>query len=101
MKTLLKSVLTIAAIWPSVALAEKVTVRDSWTPSSLQASWHCGMAKGLFQAKGIEIAHEDGNGSTTTATLVANKSFDIGWGDLSTMAIGRGKGMKLVSVMGL
>jgi len=98
---LLTSILTIAALWPGAASAEKVMVRDSWTPSSLQASWHCGMAKGLFQAKGLEIVHEDGNGSTTTATLIANKSFDIGWGDLSNMAIGRGKGMKLVSVMGL
>ena len=81
--------------------AETVTVRDSWTPSAFQAGWHCGVAKGLFKAQGIDIVHEDGNGSTTTVSLIGAKKFDIGWGDLSTMAIGRGKGMRVVSVMGL
>jgi NitT/TauT family transport system substrate-binding protein len=59
------------------------------------------MAKGWFADSGIDIQHEDGNGSTTTVPLVATKKFDLGWGDLSTMAIGRGKGMKVTSVMGL
>ena len=89
----------ILAVCVYPASAEKITVRDSWTPSALQAGWHCGIEKGFF--KDLEITHEDGNGSTTTVTLIANKSFDVGWGDLSTMAVGRGKGMKVVSVMGL
>ena len=92
-------VLAIPAL--SVAAMTKVTVRDSWTPNAFQVGWYYGIAKGWFAAKGIEIDHEDGNGSTTTVPLVATKKFDIGWGDLSTMAIGRGKGMKVISVMGL
>lgn len=98
-RALLRYAAAALAFWPAAAHAENIKVRDSWTPSALQAGWHCGMEKGLF--KDLQITHEDGNGSTTTVTLVANKSFDIGWGDLSTMAVGRGKGMKVVSVMGL
>jgi NitT/TauT family transport system substrate-binding protein len=98
-RALLKAAILCTGLFPFAANAEKVTVRDSWTPSALQAGWHCGMEKGYFGD--LEISHEDGNGSTTTVTLIGNKSFDIGWGDLSTMAVGRGKGMKVVSVMGL
>jgi NitT/TauT family transport system substrate-binding protein len=98
--TLALSALTFG-VTGGYAFGETVTVRDSWTPSALSAGWECGIAKGLFKAQGIDIVHEDGNGSTTTVTLVAAKKFDIGWGDLSNMAIGRGKGMRVVSVMGL
>jgi NitT/TauT family transport system substrate-binding protein len=101
---LMQTAITAAAMimmgW-TVVSAETVTVRDSWTPSALQAGWWYGMGKGLFKEQGIEIDHQDGNGSTTTVSLLGAKKFDIGWGDLSTMAVGRGKGMKVVSVMGL
>lgn len=90
-----------SAIPGSAQAQEKVTVRDSWTPSGLQAGWHWGLEKGLFAKQGLNLVHEDGNGSTTTVQLVATGQFDLGYADLSVMAVGRGKGMPLTSIGGL
>ncbi|MEP9367343.1 ABC transporter substrate-binding protein [Xanthobacter sp. VNH20] len=76
-------------------------MRDSWTVSGLQAGWHWGIEKGIFAKHGVEVAHEDGNGSTTTVQLVNSGQFDVGHADLSVMAVARGKGLKLTSVAGL
>src|SRR3569832_1342132 len=39
-----------AAQFFNVAVAqEKVTVRDSWTPTGVQAGWHWGLEKGIFK----------------------------------------------------
>jgi NitT/TauT family transport system substrate-binding protein len=81
--------------------AQRITVRDSWVPSGLQAGWHWGLEKGIFAKHGIDLAHEDGNGSTTTVQLVGAGKFDVGYTDLSVMAVARGKGVPVISVAGL
>jgi NitT/TauT family transport system substrate-binding protein len=80
---------------------EKVTVRDSWTPTGVQAAWHWGLEKGIFKKHGIDLAHEDGNGSTVTVQLVGAEKIDVGYTDLSAMTIGRERGMRIVSIAGL
>jgi NitT/TauT family transport system substrate-binding protein len=85
----------------SASALEKFTVRDSWSTTGLQAGWYWAMEKGLLAKNGIEITFEDGNGSGTTVQLISTGQFDIGHADLSVMAIGRGKGMKLTSIGGL
>lgn len=91
-----------AASLSTVALAQdRFTVRDSWTVSGLQAGWHWALERGYFTKAGVDVAHEDGNGSTTTVQLVNSGQFDIGYADLSVMAIARSKGMPLISVAGL
>ena len=80
---------------------EKVLVRDSWTPSGVQAAWHWGLEKGIFKKHGVDLTQEDGNGSTVTVQLVAAEKVDIGYTDLSAMAIGRERGMKITSIAGL
>ncbi len=86
----------------SLALAQETfTVRDSWTVSGLQAGWFWAEDKGYFAKAGIKVVHEDGNGSTTTIQLVGSGQFDVGYGDLSVMAIARGKGVPLKSIGGL
>jgi NitT/TauT family transport system substrate-binding protein len=80
---------------------EKVTVRDSWTPSGVQAGWHWGLEKGIFKKHGVDVRHEDGNGSTVTVQLVGAEKIDVGYTDLSAMAIGRERGMKIISIAGL
>lgn len=84
------------------ALAQETfTVRDSWTVSGLQAGWFWAEEKGYFAKAGIKVVHEDGNGSTTTVQLVGAGQFDVGHGDLSVMAIARGKGVPLKAIGGL
>ncbi len=96
----LVGVMLFAACGEASAL-EKLSVRDSWSVSGLQAGWRWATEKGLFAKNGVEISFEDGNGSSTTVQLINAGQFDVGHADLSVMAIGRGKGMKLVSVGGL
>jgi NitT/TauT family transport system substrate-binding protein len=92
------AVLTLASF---ANAQERVTVRDSWTPNGLQAGWYWGIEKGLFAKQGIDLAYEDGNGSTTTIQLVGSGKIDLGYGDLSVMAVARGKGVPIISVGGL
>ncbi len=80
---------------------EKVRVRDSWVPSGVQAAWHWGLEKGIFKKHGIDLTHEDGNGSTVTVQLVGAEKFDVGYTDLSAMTIGRERGMRIISIAGL
>lgn len=80
---------------------EKVLVRDSWTPSGVQAAWHWGLEKGIFKKHGIDLTHEDGNGSTVTVQLVGAEKVDVGYTDLSAMTIGRERGMRIISISGL
>jgi NitT/TauT family transport system substrate-binding protein len=93
--------LLVMAVCGDASATEKLSVRDSWSVSGLQAGWYWAMEKGLFAKNGVEISFEDGNGSSTTVQLINAGQFDVGHADLSVMSIGRGKGMKLVSVGGL
>lgn len=81
-----------------VAQPIKVKVRDSWVPGGASSVFYYAYEKGIFAKHGLDVMHEDGNGSTVTVQLVATKQAEIGHGDLSAMAIGRGKGMKVVSI---
>ncbi len=85
----------------SVQAQERVTVRDSWTPSGLQAGWHWGLEKGVFAKHGLNVVHEDGNGSSTTVQLIGSGQFDVGYADLSVMAVARGKNVPITSIGGL
>jgi NitT/TauT family transport system substrate-binding protein len=101
--TLFKSLaIAIAITVTGTATAqERISVRDSWTPSGLHAGWAWGLEKGIFSAAGLDVRHEDGNGSTTTVQLVGAGKIDVGYTDQSVMAIARGKGVPLVSIGGL
>ena len=100
----MRAVAVAAAILAGAGLAsaqEKVTVRDSWTPTGVQAAWHWGLEKGVFKKHGVEVVHEDGNGSTVTVQLVGAEKIDMGYTDLSAMTLGREKGMKILAIGGL
>lgn len=93
--------LVASVVTQSPSALERFTVRDSWSVTGLQAGLYWAMEKGLFAKNGIDITFEDGNGSGTTVQLINAGQFDVGHTDLSVMAIGRGKGMKLTSIGGL
>lgn len=79
----------------------KVKVRDSWVPGGASSVFYYAAEREIFRRHGLDLTHEDGNGSTVTVQLVATKQVEVGHGDLSAMAIGRGKGMKVISIGGL
>jgi NitT/TauT family transport system substrate-binding protein len=90
------------ALFASCAQAqEHFSVRDSWTPSGLQAGWNWALEKGLFAKRGVTIDYQDGNGSSTTVQLVGTGQVDVGYTDVSVMAIARGKGLPVISIGGM
>lgn len=103
LSSICRSILVTAAfaMCGAASAQEVITVRDSWTPSGLHAGWAWGLEKGLFKAAGLDVQHEDGNGSTTTVQIVGAKKIDVGYTDLSVMAVARGKHIPLVSIGGL
>ncbi len=80
--------------------ADKVTVRLEWTTSGLHAPFYLALQKGWFEAAGIDLALEDGNGSTTTVQLVGSQQYDVGFAALAPMAIAKAKGLEITSFAG-
>lgn len=102
----MRMILSSAAVLLSILIATpasasdliKVKIRDSWVPGGASSVFYYAYEKRIFERHGLDVVHEDGNGSAVTVQLVATKQAEVGHGDLSAMAIGRGKGMKVISV---
>jgi NitT/TauT family transport system substrate-binding protein len=80
--------------------ANTLSVRLDWLPTGYQSPLWLAVDKGWFKAAGLDVAISDGNGSATTVQLVNSGQYDVGHAALSNMALGRSKGMKLVSIAG-
>lgn len=79
---------------------ERLTVRLNWSTEGLHAPFFLATQRGWFKVANLDVAVEDGNGSTTTVQLVGNGQFDIGHAALAPMAIGAAKGLNVISVAG-
>lgn len=80
--------------------ADKITIRLEWTTSGLHAPFYLALQKGWFDKAGLDLALEDGNGSTTTVQLVGSQKYDVGFAALAPMAIARAKGLEVTSFAG-
>jgi NitT/TauT family transport system substrate-binding protein len=86
---------------PSLAhAADKLTLRLDWTPHGIHAPIFLAVEKGWFKAAGLDVAIDDGNGSTVTAQLVGAGQYDVGHASLSSVAIAHEKGMPVISIAG-
>jgi NitT/TauT family transport system substrate-binding protein len=78
---------------------EKLKVRLDWTPWGVHAGFHLAQQKGWFKQAGLDVSVEDGNGSTTTVQILGSSDqFDIGYAALSSMMVGRDKGLPVKAV---
>lgn len=59
---------------------------------------HLAVEKGWFEDAGLDVSIEDGNGSTTTVSLVGTGQFDLGHAALSSAAVGAAAGLDLVAL---
>jgi len=75
--------------------------RLAWIPEGIDAPFHLAQAKGWYAEKGLEVAIEDGNGSSVTIQMVASGKVDVGEANQSVMALAREKGARLKSIAGL
>ena len=78
---------------------EKIKVRLDWTPWGVHGAVHLAQQKGWFNAAGLDVQLEDGNGSVTTVQIVgAGDQFDVGHAALASMMIARDKGLPVKAV---
>ena len=80
--------------------AEQLSLRLDWITSPMHLPFFLADEKGWFKEAGLDVSIEDGNGSTFTVQLVGAGRFDMGLADLSPMAIGKARGLPVISVAG-
>ena len=91
--------ITIAA-WPSAASAlDKLTLKLAWTPYGPQGFLHLPVVNGWFKDAGLDVKIEDGAGSNKTIAYIGAKNYDIGFANVSSMAMAREKGLEVKVIM--
>lgn len=82
---------------PSAGLTT-VTLRQSWIPDDLYLPYAMAIGKGYYEAEGINLVMQVGNGGATAAKLVANGNVMIGTGEAANVIVARSQGLPVVSV---
>ncbi|MFQ5913887.1 MAG: ABC transporter substrate-binding protein [Nitrospinota bacterium] len=73
--------LLLAVSVPSARAAEKVSFRLSWLVQAIFSPFYMGLDKGFYKAEGIDLAIQEGRGSSLSAKLVAQKKDAFGISD--------------------
>jgi NitT/TauT family transport system substrate-binding protein len=94
------SVMLLTAMTGVGHCAEKLSIRLDWITEPMHLPFFLADERGWLKAAGLDVTIEDGNGSTMTVQLVGAGRFDIGLADLSPMAIGRARGLPVISIAG-
>src|SRR5262252_6757084 len=63
------------------AAQTKLTFLLNVPPAGYNAGFELAVEKGLYKAAGLDVTIEPGNGSQTTAQLIAVGKYDIGFAD--------------------
>ncbi len=80
---------------------QKISVQMALEPAGTTAGLFLPEAKGWYKEEGLDVDVRDGRGSMASIQLVAAGQVDFGTGGLGAMAVAKGKGAPLISVMGL
>jgi NitT/TauT family transport system substrate-binding protein len=74
---------------PIVTTAEAQTTKIklvlNWKYQGPQGMFFLADDKGYFKAEGLEVALDQGNGSGAAVPLVANGTYDVGFGDINAL----------------
>lgn len=63
----------------------KVKMVLNWKYGGGQGMFFLAQDRGYFQAEGLDVAMDQGNGSGAAVPLVANGTYDIGFGDINAL----------------
>ncbi len=74
----------LAAVTPAAAQT-KLKVVLNWKYQGPQGMFFLADDRGYFKAEGIEVQLDQGNGSGGVPALVANGTYDVGFGDLNAL----------------
>ena len=74
-----------AAAAPAVAQTTKLKLVLNWKYQGPQGMFFLADDKGYFKAEGLEVQLDQGNGSGAAVPLVANGTYDVGFGDINAL----------------
>ena len=76
----------LAALATAQAQAEtKLRVVLNWKYQGPQGMFFLAQDRGYFAAEGLDVAFDQGNGSGAAVPLVANDTYDLGFGDINAL----------------
>lgn len=70
-----------------------------WTWQPYHVAFMYGIAHGIYKAHGINLTLTQGQGSSTTATLVGQGKYQFGFADTSTAVLSASKGVPIKDVL--
>ena len=73
------------AIATPAAAQTKLKMVLNWKYQGPQGWFFLADDKGYFKAEGLEVTMDQGNGSGAAVPLVANGTYDIGFGDINAL----------------
>ncbi|GAB3721966.1 ABC transporter substrate-binding protein [Nocardiopsis nanhaiensis] len=76
----------------------EVTLQLNWYPYGEHAPLYYGVEEGIFEAHGIDLEIEAGQGSSMTVQSVGQESFDFGWADTPALLSNIDEGVDVRSV---
>jgi NitT/TauT family transport system substrate-binding protein len=80
------SALTLAPLVASQAYAQtKIKFVLNWKYQGPQGWFFLADDRGYFKSEGIDIVFDQGNGSGAAVPLVANGTYDAGFGDINAL----------------
>jgi NitT/TauT family transport system substrate-binding protein len=94
MKPTFKSVLTAMAVSlmlpaslasPAAAEDTKIKMVLNWKYQGPQGMFFLAQDKGYFKAEGLDVTLDQGSGSGAAVPLVANGTYDVGFGDINAL----------------
>jgi NitT/TauT family transport system substrate-binding protein len=70
---------------PAAAETTKLKMILNWKYQGPQGWFFLAQDRGYFAAEGLEVSMDQGNGSGAAVPLVANGSYDVGFGDINAL----------------
>ena len=74
-----------SAAVPATAQTTKLKLVLNWKYQGPQGMFFIADDKGYFKEEGLEVTLDQGNGSGAAVPLVANGTYDVGFGDINAL----------------
>jgi NitT/TauT family transport system substrate-binding protein len=75
----------LGAVAPAEAQQTKLRMVLNWKYQGPQGMFFVAQDKGYFKAEGIDLVIDQGSGSGAAVPLVANGTYDVGFGDINAL----------------
>jgi NitT/TauT family transport system substrate-binding protein len=92
------ALLSLAAPTHEARADETIKLRLDFFTAAIHSPYFLAVERGWYKKAGLDVTIEDGSGSINTTQLVDAGNFDLGEVSLGAMAVGRAKGLNVISI---